>query len=298
MKYKQFLFFFVFCCVNLHAQNINLLPRIPEPATNPFAATTFNGVKVGDTKFYGIQYDPIETMTATLAYFHPSSPYKGQAAIFDRMVLLLDTIFTKWYNGSSVDLSDFPGAVEATYSYLTLKTYAPDKIPADKKAKWETGIKNKNNYMIANYPGIFVSNSVGSLVMNMEMKRVFAVFLGGLCLNDTAVANKGKRAMENCLFKNVLTDGATHYVSYSNETMGYHSITVEMASWYYLFTGSQVAKKFLFALKNYCPLSQMPNGYDEYSTAPPWKSQYVTKFLSNSALMEGYITGCGYNYTM
>ena len=299
MKLKLSLQFILLLIIgSAYSQNLNLLPPISEPATNPFAATTFDGVKVGDTKFYGIQHDPIETMTATLAYFHPSSPYKAQAAIFDRMVLLLDTIFTKWYNGSSVDLSDFPGAVEATYSYLTLKTYAPDKIPADKKAKWETGIKNKNNYMIANYPGIFVSNSVGSLVMNMEMKRVFAVFLGGLCLNDTAVANKGKRAIENCLFKNILPDGGTHYVSYSNETMGYHSITVEMTAWYYLFTGSPAAKKFLFALKNYCPLSQMPNGYDEYSTAPPWKSQYVTKFLSNSALMEGYITGCGYNYTM
>ncbi|MEI8114567.1 MAG: T9SS type A sorting domain-containing protein [Bacteroidia bacterium] len=289
------LLFFVSCS---YAQTLNLLPSISEPATNPFAATTFDGVKVGDTRLYGFQKDPGETMTAALAYFHTSSPYKGQSAILDRMVLLLDSMFTKWYIGKTADLGDFPGAVEATYSYLTLKTYAPDKIPADKKAYWETGIKNKNNYMIANYPGIFVSNSVGSLVMNMEMKRVFAVFLGGLCLNDTAVANKGKRAIENCLFKNILPDGGTHYVSYSNETMGYHSITVEMTAWYYLFTGSPAAKKFLFALKNYCPISQMPNGYDEYSTAPPWKSQYVTKFLSNSALMEGYLTGDGYNYSM
>ncbi|MEI7677221.1 MAG: T9SS type A sorting domain-containing protein [Bacteroidales bacterium] len=275
-----------------------MLPAISEPSTNPFAATTFDGVKVGDTKLYGFQKDPGETMIAAFAYFHPSSPYKGQSAILDRMVLLLDSIFTRWSVGKTADLGDFPGAVEATYAYLTLKTYAPDKIPADRKAKWEAGIKNKNNYMLANYSGIFVSNSVGALVMNMEMKRVFAVFLGGLCLNDTAVANKGKRAMENCLFKNILPDGGTHYVSYSNETMGYHSITVEMTAWYYLFTGSQAAKNFLFALKNYSPMSQMPNGYDEYSTAPPWKSQYVTKFLSNSALMEGFLTGCGYNYTM
>ncbi|MFZ4456876.1 MAG: T9SS type A sorting domain-containing protein [Bacteroidales bacterium] len=287
-----------FVFLNIQSQSINLLPAISEPSTNPFAATTFDGVKVGDTKLYGFQKDPGETMTAAFAYFHPSSPYKGQSAILDRMVLLLDSIFTRWSVGKTADLGDFPGAVEATYSYLTLKTYAPDKIPADRKAKWEAGIKNKNNYMIANFPGIFVSNSVGALVMNMEIKRIFAVFLGGLCLNDTAVANKGKRAMENCLFKNILPDGGTHYVSYSNETMGYHSITVEMTAWYYLFTGSQVARNFLFALKNYSPMSQMPNGYDEYSTAPPWKSQYVTKFLSNSALMEGFLTGCGYNYTM
>ena len=297
-KSKILLLLLVTSSVVVNAQTLNLLPPISEPATNPHAATTFDGVKVGDTKLYGIQKDPGETMTAALAYFHPSSPYKGQSGIYDRMVVLLDSMFTKWYIGKSADLGDFPGAVETTYAYLTLKTYAPDKIPADKQAKWETGIKNKNNYMITNYPGIFISNSVGSLVMNMEMKRVFAVFLGGLCLNDTAVANKGKRAMENCLFKNILPDGGTHYVSYSNETMGYHSITVEMTAWYYLFTGSQAAKKFLFALKSYCPISQMPNGYDEYSTAPPWKSQYVTKFLSNSALMEGYLTGDGYNYTM
>ncbi|MEI6752129.1 MAG: T9SS type A sorting domain-containing protein [Paludibacter sp.] len=299
MKLKLSLqFILLFFIGSTYAQNLNLLPPISEPSTNPHAATTFDGVKVGDTKLYGFQKDPGETMTAALAYFHASSPYKGQSAILDRMVLLLDSMFTKWYVGKTADLGDFPGAVEATYSYLTLKTYAPDKIPADKKAKWETGIKNKNNYMITNSPGIFVSNSVGSLVMNMEIKRIFAVFLGGLCINDTAVANKGKRAIENCLFKNILPDGGTHYVSYSNETMGYHSITVEMTAWYYLFTGSQAAKKFLFALKNYCPISQMPNGYNEYSTAPPWKSQYVTKFLSNSALMEGYLTGDGYNYTM
>lgn len=288
----------LFACLTSFAQNLNLLPRIPEPATNPYAATTFDGVKVGDTKLYGFQKDPGETMTAALAYFHPSSPYKGQAAILDRMTLLLDSMFTKWSVGKTADLGDFPGAVEATYAYLTLKTYAPDKIPVDLKNKWETGIRNKNSYMIANFQGIFTSNSVGALVMNMEIKRVFAVFLGGLCVGDTAVANKGKRAIENCLFKNILPDGGTHYVSYSNETMGYHSIIVEMTAWYYLFTGSQVAKDYLYALKSYSPISQMPNGYDEYSTAPPWKSQYVVKFLSNSALMEGYLTGCGYNLTM
>ena len=287
----------IFYCAG-SAQTLNLLPAISEPVNNPHAITTFDGVKVGDSKLYGMQKDPGETMTAALAYFHPSSPYKGQTGIYNRMIVLLDSMFTKWYVGKTSDLGDFPGAVEATYAYLTLKTYAPDKIPADKKMKWETGIKNKNTYMVANFPGIFVSNSVGALVMNMEIKRVFAVFLGGLCVDDTIVANKAKVAIENCLFKNILPDGGTHYVSYSNETMGYHSITVEMTAWYYLFTGSQAAKNFLFALKNYCPISQMPNGYDEYSTAPPWKSQYVTKFLSNSALMEGYLTGDGYNYTM
>lgn len=298
MKIKILSFVLVICCGVGSAQTLNLLPPISDPATNPHAATAFDGVKVGDTKLYGFQKDPGETMTAALAYLHPSSPYKGQTGILDRMIILLDSMFTKWYVGKPADLGDFPGAVEATYAYLTLKTYASDKIPADKKAKWETGITNKNNYMINNSPGIFVSNSVGSLVMNMEIKRVFAVFLGGLCVGDTAIANKGKSAIENCLFKNILPDGGTHYVSYSNETMGYHSIIVEMTAWYYLFTGSQAAKNFLFALKNYCPISQMPNGYDEYSTAPPWKSQYVTKFLSNSALMEGYLTGDGYNYTM
>jgi hypothetical protein len=297
-KLKVVLLVILFCSLAAQSQTINLLPPILEPATNPHAATAFDGVKVGDTTFYGMQSDPGEMMKATLAYFHPSSPYKGQQPILDRMICLLDSQLNKWYIGKSGDLGDFPGAVEATYSYLTLKTYAPEKIPAARKTIWETAITNKNNYMITNSPGIFVSNSVGSLVMNMEIKRIFAVFLGGLCINDAVVANKGKAAMENCLFKNILPDGGTHYVSYSNETMGYHGIIVEMTAWYYLFTGSQVAKDYLFALKNYNPLSQMPNGYDEFSTAPPWKCQYVTKFLNASALMLGYFTGDGYNYTM
>ena len=263
IKFKILLFLIALSSFLANAQTLNLLPPISEPATNPYVATAFNGVKVGDTKLYGIQSDPNECLTATMAYFHPSSPFKGQQVILDRLVVLLDSMFTKWYVGKPADLGDFPGAMEATYSYLVMKTYGPDKIPAARKTIWETGIRNKNNYMISNNSAIFVNNSVGALVMNMEIKRIFAVYLGGLCVDDAVVANKGKAAIENCLFKNILADGGTHYVSYSNETMGYHGIIVEMTAWYYLITGSSAAFNYLEKLKKYNPISQMSNGYDE-----------------------------------
>lgn len=298
LKSNILLSLLVFFSVFVNAQTLNLLPPISEPATNPYAAKAFDGVQVGSTVSRGIQYDPNETLLATMAYFHPSSPYKGQQGILNRLFFLLGYRLSLWATLTPGNLGDHICTFEATYSYLVLKTYAPNLIPVDSAAKWESAVKAHTAYLINNMTGVFSAHSVGALIQNMDIYRTLSVYLGGLAVGDTISANIGKSAIEECVFKNILPDGGTHYVSYSNETMGYHSIIVYGTAWYYLLTGSLKAKNYLFGLKNYCTLSQMPNGYDEYSTAPPWKSQYVTKSLNNSALYEAYITGDGYNLTM
>lgn len=287
---------YIFFSISINTHALNLLPPIPEPAINPHLATTFAGVRTGNAAYVGDAKDQDETMLAALAYLHPSSPYKGQQAILDRLIVLLDGRFTMWSNG--LNLSDHMSSVQPTYAYLALKTYQPDKIPADKKAMWEAAIDAHTKYLIANNPGIYANHSVGSLIVNMEVYRIMSVYFGALAVGDSVSAEIGRTAFEDCLTKSLLGDGATHYSSYSNESYGYHPIVVAYASWYYLFTGSSAVKSFLVGMKNYTPLSEHPGGFAEFSTAPPWKCQYVSNFNKNCALTMAYLTGDGYNYTI
>lgn len=280
----------------LKAQKLNLLPSIPESNTNPHMATAFNGVKTGNTIYIGDAKDQDETLIATLAYLHPSSPYKGKQDILDRLLVLLDGRFSLWLNNKN--LGDHMSSFEVTYAYLALKTYQPDKIPSAKKADWEQAISKHTSFLISDNPNIYSKHLVGALIVNMDIFRTISVFLGALALDDNASAEIGRSAVENCLTKSLLGDGGTHYVSYSNESYGYHGSIVYGAAWFYLFTGSIKIKNFLLGMKNYVPLSQHQGGFGDFSTAPPWKSQYAVNALRSCALAMAYLTGDGYNFAI
>ena len=282
--------------VSLKAQTLNLLPPIPEPTSNPHLATAFNGVKTGNTIYIGDAKDQDETLVAALAYLHPASPYKGQQNVLDRLLVLLNGRFSLWLNNKN--LGDHMSSFEVTYAYLALKTFQPDKIPSEKKADWEQAISKHTSFLISNNPNIYNKHLVGALIVNMDIFRTMSVFLGALAVGDNVSADIGRSAVENCLSKSLLGDGGTHYVSYSNESYGYHGSIVYGAAWFYLFTGSIKIKNFLLGMKNYVPLSQHQGGFGDFSTAPPWKSQYVANALRNCAMAMAYITGDGYNYSI
>jgi len=299
----------VFICLItfINAQQLNLLPAIPELATNPYLKTAFEGVKVGnkialddlrDHKEIGVQdrgKELGEIPVATLAYLHPNSPHKGQQAILDRLIVLLDGRFKLW--SEDKNLGDHMFSFEPTYAYLALKTYAPDKIPADKKAMWEAAIAKHTNFLINDNPKIYKEHLAGALIVNMDIFRIQSVYYGALATGDTASAAIGKAAMEECMTKTVLGDGATYYVSYSNEVFLYHNSIVKGATWYYLLTGSQKMKDFIYKMIPYIPLTQHNGGFGEYSTAPPWKPFYGP-LSPQAALVMAYITGDPYNYAL
>ena len=277
----------------VRADSLNLLPPIPEPGSNPYAAQMFDGVQVGNKVYKGDFKEPSETPLAALAYLHPESPYKGKQEILDRLITLLDGRFGYW-NASDKNLGDHIGTSDCTYAYLLLKTYAPDKIPAAKKAAWEEAIKRHTDMMITNNPLIYRDHLVGPLIVNMDVFRIMSVYFGGLATDDKTSAELGKSAFENCLTKSGFADGGTHYVNYHNEVFIYHNSIVCAAAWYYLLTGSPKVKAFLESMTHYLPLSNH-YGFCDYSTAPPWKAFYGP-CSPEAALLMAFVTGDPYNY--
>ena len=277
----------------VHAESLNLLPQIPEPGSNPYAAHMFDGVQVGNKEYKGDFKEPSETVLAALAYLHPQSPYKGKQEILDRLITLLDGRLGYW-NASDKNLGDHVGTSDCTYAYLALKTYAPDKIPADKKAAWEAAIKRHTQTMVTENPQIYKDHLVGPLIVNMDVFRIMSIYFGGLATDDKASAELGKSAFEDCLTRSGFADGGTHYVNYHNEVFIYHNSIVCAAAWYYLLTGSPKVKAFLESMTHYLPLSGH-NGFSEYSTAPPWKPFYGPCSPEASLLM-AFVTGDPYNY--
>ena len=285
----------LFTFLGASAQQLNLLPAIPEIATNPHVATAFDGVKIGNTTSVANAKEQDEIPVAVLAYLHPNSPYKGKQAILDRLIVMLDGRFKLWTEDKN--LGDHMFSFEVTYAYLALKTYAPDKIPADKKASWEAAITKHTNFLINDNPKIYKDHLVGALIVNMDISRIQSVYYGALATGDMASAALGKAAMEDCMTKTVLGDGATNYVSYSNEVFLYHNSIIRGATWYYLFTGSTKMKDYIFKMTPYIPLTMHNGGFAEYSTAPPWKPFYGT-INPQAALVIAYITGDPYNYAI
>jgi hypothetical protein len=118
----------LFCLLTskMSAQNLTLLPPIPNPATNPHLSSDFSGLNLTSTAFSND-----ENYNIGLAYLHPNSPYKNQPAVLNRWLLLCDSAFTRW--NKNVLVNDF-AMMYTGLSYYMLKTYLPDKIPAAKKA--------------------------------------------------------------------------------------------------------------------------------------------------------------------
>ena len=277
--------------------SLNLLPPIPEPGSNPHFKNMFAGVHLGETK-YGVnpQAEQEETLLAALAYLHPQSYLKGNQAVLDRLLILLNGRFSLWADNK--EIGDFMGAFQSTYAYLALKTYAPDKIPSDKKSAWEDTIKKHTAFLIKGTPKLYKEHIAGDTIANMDILRTQSVYFGALAVGDKESAEIGRSAMENDLPKVLLGDGATHYDSYSNETYLYHFIVVRNAGWYYLFTGSPSIKQLLLGMSHYSPLTQDRGGYAEYSTAPAWKPFYTSNVGKDMALLEAYLTGDPYNFTI
>ncbi|MEI8087020.1 MAG: T9SS type A sorting domain-containing protein [Paludibacter sp.] len=299
MKKITLFLLFAVLCFTIQSQTFNLLPTIPEPATNPHLATAFNGLKT-DKSFSSAIGEAEETITAAYAYLHPSSPYKNQQAVLDRLLFLLDTEFGGWDKGT-YPLNDWAFCSQSTLAYLMLKQYKPSAIPAASQASWESGIRKNIDNIFASKPDLYNKLIVGSIWLNGDVKLAMGAYYGSLALNDAVSAAKAKNVIENVMPQTLLPDGATHYVGYQNESPSYHGeASMRPFLWYYIVTRSQVIKDFLCATKNYIPLLQIPvgEGYKEWTTSPAWKPYYNRTTLKPEALGKAYLSGDPYNYTI
>ena len=285
------------------AQSLNLLPDIPEPSTNPHLATAFNGVKTGNTTFTKSFAEAEEVVTATMAYLHPSSPYKNQQAYLDRALFLLDKVLGGWNDGS-MPLNEMTFCFGAPVSYLMLKQYKPSAITPQQQANWEAGLQKNIAAILSAKPNgysIYNDNVVGSLWLNGDIRLAECVYFGGIALNDSVAVAKAKNVIEVLMPQTLLNDGGTHYVGYQNESPSYHGeATIRYFAWYYILTRSQVIKDFISATIKYIPLVRVPlgEGYHEWSTSPAWKPYYNRVGLKIEALAKAYLTGDQYNFTI
>ena len=306
-KYKL-VSFLIFCFLYgslasvLNAQSLNLLPDIPEPSTNPHLATAFNGVNPGVTTWPPANYfkDADELLVATMAYLHPSSPYKDNQAYLDRALFILDKVLGGWNDGSMA-LNEMTFCLHAPVSYYMLKQYKPSAISKLQQTNWEAGIRKNITAIINAAPEMYSDNIVGALWINGDIRLACCVYFGSLVLNDSVSAAKAKNVIEVLMPKTLLADGGTHYVGYQNESPSYHGeALIRMFAWYYIFTKSQPIKDFICATTKYIPLVYTPlgMGYHEWSTSPAWKPYYNQVTLKIEALAKAYLTGDQYNYTI
>ncbi|MFZ4456871.1 MAG: T9SS type A sorting domain-containing protein [Bacteroidales bacterium] len=287
---------FFFSAAN--AQTLNLLPDIPEPATNTHLATAFSGVKTGVTTFSASITQSDELLLAAMAYLHPSSPYKNQQAVLNRLTLLLDSTLGAWDSGK-LPLNDMMFSFHAAVSYLMLKQYQPSAIPSGKKAIWESGIRKNIDAVVAGSPNLYANKIIGSIWLNGDLRRAMGVYFGALALGDNTLAADTKAVIEGVMTKTLLPDGGTHYVGYDTESPSYHGeITMRGFLWYYILTKSQLVKDFICATNNYIPLMQIPigNGFKEWISCPAAKAYYNQTTLKPEALAKAYLNGDSYNY--
>jgi hypothetical protein len=298
MKKHIFLASFLFICIFATSQTLNLLPTIPEPATNPHLATAFNGVKTGTLTYAKTVTQSDEMLLAAMAYLHPSSPYKNQQPILDRLNVLLDSVFSGW-NSGKLPVNDMMFSFHSAVSYLMLKQYKPTAIPVGKQTLWEAAIRKNIDAIVAATPNVYSKKIVGSLWLNGDLRRCLGVYFGALALNDTVLAPLAKNIIEDVMTKTLLGDGGTHYVGYDTEASVYHGeITMRGFLWYYILTRSQVVKDFICATNNYIPLIQIPmgSGFKEWISCPSDKAYYNQTPLTVEALAKAYLNGDPYNY--
>ena len=283
---------------SVQPQTLNLLPDIPEQATNPHLATAFSGVKTGNLTFTKSFAEADEMLLAAMAYLHPLSPYKNQQPVLDRLNLLLDSVLGGWNNGSMA-LNDMEFCFDATVSYLMLKQYKPSVIPANRQADWESGIRKNIDKILSTNVNVYTNHIVGALWLNGDIRLAMGIYFGSLALNDPVSAAKAKTVIEDLMPQTLLADGGTHYVGYQNESPSYHGeATIRPFAWYYILTGSQKAKDFICATAKYIPMIQIPlgEGFKEWSTSPAWKPYYNRTTLKLEALGKAYLGGDAYNY--
>ena len=282
-----------------YGQSFNLLPTIPDYTNNPQASVMWKGVQLTNPPFTTILtpslYD--EVWYASMAYFHPQSPYYHNPLALKRTQTLLDSMLTDWSN--NLYTTSFNYTVEANYAYLLLKTYLPDSIPSDRKPIWEKGIANLITATLKNSL-VYDSSMVGSVWLNGDIRFAIAAVLGGTAIGDTASVAKARNVIENVMTKCLLGDGGTHYYGYQNENFDYHTPTKKYLFIYWLISQNQTVLNVLKGMNHYPLLMQHPigKGFGEYIATPAWKPYYNSNTLEYAAAISAYLTSDPYSWTI
>jgi len=286
--------------VEVKSQQLQFLPPIPYYSTNPYKTSMWKGLQLTNPTVVLDFGDADELQLAALAYMHPQSPYFMGATTYTRLITLLDSTLTDWYNGNK--LADITNSFQGCFAYDMLKTLYPTKIPSNRKAIWEAGIRKQIDSCYKSAPNVYVKHLVRDVWLNGHQRTAMAMFFGGNALGDSIYQEYGRYATEEIFTQCLLEDGGTHYLSYHNEASTYHPIVVKCFLDYWLATQSTKVYALLKGLVHFAPLShhvyKTSNGYSEYTTGPSNKCYYNGLGQTYPAAVSAFISNDGYNYTI
>lgn len=235
------------------------------PERNPFTAT---GGPSG-TRTVG---------SDMLRYFwlgaHPESPLKDNPEALKRLLRRANLYLTAYRLHSKKyeePINDFFAANPAFAAVRqTLEVY-PDVLLPTQKRDWDAAMQRAgkiwldvytNGYKLYPLPeGRFCNHHIGIANTMLSIGK----YLGDENLQTLATKTVKLQS------RNLLPDGAFHYITDYNEVANYHSAVISLLVDYSFITGDTGVYELIAGSKDYTAISIADGAVSEYFTAPDWK---------------------------
>lgn len=213
-----------------------------------------------------------------LRYFwlgaHPQSPLKDNPEALQRLLRRSNLYLTAYRLHSreyGQPLNDFFAANPAFAAVRETVEVYPDLLLPTQKRDWDAAMKSaavlwldvyKNGYKL--YPlseGRFCNHHIGISDTMLSIGK----YLGDEQLQELATNTiKLQR-------KNLLPDGAFHYITDYNQVASYQGTVIALLVDYAFITGDTSVYQLIADSRNYTALSIADGAVSEFSTAPDWK---------------------------
>jgi len=268
---------------------------VPFQTASPNFPRLFEGVRVGDPvpEPAGFKAGD-EILLATYALLSPVSPLAGQAAVSNRLLLLLDHRFGQWNEGQN--LEDIGFAWQACYAARLLQHHRPDLLDPVRTAAWASAIEASNLYILQRNPLLYEQGLLAQLWLNGDLRLAMSVYFGSLFQGQAARAELARRTIDEVMCMAALADGGTRYVGFWGEVATYHEENVRLFVWWWKITGSPSIKAALDATVRYSFVANEPSGFTEQSSNIPYKHMYNNLHNRRASLWKAYLYDDGYNY--
>ncbi len=213
-----------------------------------------------------------------LRYFwlgaHPQSPLKDDPEALKRLLRRGNLYLTAYRLHSrkyGEPLNDFFAANPAFAAVRQTVDVYPDLLLPTQRRDWNAAMKSaaaiwldvyENGYK--QYPlkeGRFCNHHIGIANTMLSIGK----YLGDAHLQELAIHTIRLQR------RNLLPDGAFHYITDYNEVANYHSAVISLLADYAFITGDTSVHQLIADSRNYTALSIADGAVSEFSTAPDWK---------------------------
>ncbi len=188
------------------------------------------------------------------------------------------------------DLLDDFAIAPAACALREFAALYPGLLYPSQKASWDRAMRLAADAMMLK------AKDFNGRYANIDLALSFELLNFGLYLNDPALLAKS-RELFIAQEKNILPDGATHYIWSQNESPGYHDTVATFIARTHEITGDDSALEMLRRMEWFGPVSVGRRG--EYWTAPSWKHTWnggengtggePVAFLSRNPFLRGML---------